>query len=276
MKSRVKGIITAVALLAGIVMAGPVMAADGNISDSDKYAWSENAGWFNFKPSDGGVTVNKTHLSGYAWAENIGWVKLGADGDGPYDNTDNTNWGVNMDASRNLSGYGWSESAGWINFNPADSQVTIDANGDFNGLAWSENLGWVKFNNSSPPYKVTANLPAASSSGGGGGCFIATAAFGSYMAPDVMALRHFRDEYLLTNALGAKFVELYYKYSPPVADYIAERETLRAVTRWALTPLIYGVKFPLQTMVILTGIISYLCIDLYRKRMVVRIGVRTR
>ncbi len=79
--------------------------------------------------------------------------------------------------------------------------------------------------------------------GGGGGCFIATAAFGSYMEPDVMVLRNFRDNYLMTNSAGRKFVDFYYKHSPPVADVIARHEGLRSVTRWALSPLVYGVKY---------------------------------
>ncbi|MFH1675096.1 MAG: YncE family protein [Pseudomonadota bacterium] len=74
--------------------------------------------------------------------------------------------------------------------------------------------------------------------GGGGGCFIATAAFGSYMEPHVKILRDFRDACLLTNRAGQAFVRLYYKYSPPVADFIADHEGLKTVARYALYPLV--------------------------------------
>ena len=85
----------------------------------------------------------------------------------------------------------------------------------------------------------------------GGGCFIATAAYGSYLEPEVMVLRNFRDNYLLTNKLGAKFVEFYYATSPPFASYIADHEALRTVIRYALTPVVYSAKYPLQTFFLL-------------------------
>jgi CSLREA domain-containing protein len=84
---------------------------------------------------------------------------------------------------------------------------------------------------------TTTDVPATSG-GGGSKCFIATAAFGTPMQEDVRYLRAFRDEYLLTNNVGRKFVEAYYSMSPPVADYIREHETLRSVIRTGLKPLV--------------------------------------
>lgn len=72
-------------------------------------------------------------------------------------------------------------------------------------------------------------------------CFIATAAFGSKFAPAVKLLRSFRDEYLLTNEFGRAFVAFYYRHSPPLANYIADREGLRVLTRVLLSPFIAGV-----------------------------------
>lgn len=100
----------------------------------------------------------------------------------------------------------------------------------------------------------------SSGGGGGGACFIATAAYGSYLDPHVEVLREFRDTYLITNAPGRTFVSFYYNVSPPIADFIRQHEALRSITRLALTPIIYGVKYPLGTLMFVgfaTGLAGY-------------------
>jgi nitrous oxidase accessory protein NosD len=64
-----------------------------------------------------------------------------------------------------------------------------------------------------------------------GGCFIATAAYGTETAKELDILREFRDAVLLPNSLGAEFVSLYYKISPPIANFIFQYEVLRTAVR---------------------------------------------
>jgi hypothetical protein len=76
-----------------------------------------------------------------------------------------------------------------------------------------------------------------------GGCFIATAAYGSALASEVVLLSRFRDEVLLPSRLGALFVTVYYQASPPLAALIARVGFLRTVTRsLLLAPLLRFLK----------------------------------
>ncbi len=71
------------------------------------------------------------------------------------------------------------------------------------------------------------------------GCFIATAAYGSYSAAQVKTLRDFRDHYLLTNAPGRAFVAWYYTHSPSAARYLNQHPALKPVVRGLLLPFVF-------------------------------------
>jgi Divergent InlB B-repeat domain len=62
-------------------------------------------------------------------------------------------------------------------------------------------------------------------------CFIATAAYGTPTAKQIDVLRQFRDGVLLKSTAGSQFVALYYRFSPPIADFIASNELLRTLVR---------------------------------------------
>ena len=70
------------------------------------------------------------------------------------------------------------------------------------------------------------------------GCFIATAAYGDPSHPDVEVLRQFRDRYLKKSRAGRAFVDLYYRYSPPVARFIAKHPVLKRLSRIMLYPAV--------------------------------------
>jgi len=81
-----------------------------------------------------------------------------------------------------------------------------------------------------------------SSSEGGGGCLIATAAFGSEMAPQVQFLRELRDNTVLQTQSGTSFMtgfnQFYYSFSPAVADLERENPIFKEAVKLTLTPLL--------------------------------------
>jgi len=76
----------------------------------------------------------------------------------------------------------------------------------------------------------------------GGGCLIATAAFGSELAPQVQLLREIRDNTILQTKSGSIFMtgfnQFYYSFSPAVADYERENTTFKEAVKLTLTPLL--------------------------------------
>jgi peptidyl-prolyl cis-trans isomerase B (cyclophilin B) len=79
-------------------------------------------------------------------------------------------------------------------------------------------------------------------SGNGGGCLIATATYGSEMALQVQQLRELRDNQLLQTESGSAFMttfnDIYYSFSPTIADYERENPLFKEAVKLAITPMI--------------------------------------
>ena len=76
----------------------------------------------------------------------------------------------------------------------------------------------------------------------GGGCLIATATYGSELSPEVQKLRELRDNSLLQTESGTNFInsfnDVYYSFSPYIADYERENPVFREMVKLAITPMI--------------------------------------
>jgi hypothetical protein len=90
----------------------------------------------------------------------------------------------------------------------------------------------------------------------GSGCFIATAAYGYYSAPEVKALREFRDHYLLTNSVGNAFVRWYYEHGPVAAAYLNAHPGYKPVVRAALLPAVGVALFLTKTSVLTKTVVA--------------------
>ena len=92
----------------------------------------------------------------------------------------------------------------------------------------------------SEPFKETKSTEEKSSKGGG--CLIATATYGSELAPQVQQLRELRDNKLLQTEAGtsfmAEFNQFYYSFSPTIADWERENPVFKEAVKITLTPMI--------------------------------------
>ena len=92
-------------------------------------------------------------------------------------------------------------------------------------------------------YSITANFWE------GEPCFIATATYGTTMAEEIEILRQFRDEYLLPSPVGQALVDLYYRISPPIAEFITEHPSLKPIVRAGLLPSVAMATISVNTTV---------------------------
>ena len=76
----------------------------------------------------------------------------------------------------------------------------------------------------------------------GGGCLVATATYGSELAPQVQQLRELRDNKILQTQTGSAFIknfnEFYYSFSPVIADYERQNPLFKELVKISITPLI--------------------------------------
>ncbi|MDR3001912.1 MAG: sel1 repeat family protein [Fibromonadaceae bacterium] len=70
------------------------------------------------------------------------------------------------------------------------------------------------------------------------GCYVATAVYGSYDAPEVLCLRQFRDKVLVPSIFGRLFISLYYRFSPPIAERLKEAQRINMFVRKVLDKVV--------------------------------------
>lgn len=126
---------------------------------------------------------------------------------------------------------------GLANLAFANAQLHSKQNGDYLGknLALQDKLNdYVRHiaqeaKEKFPEVNIPAPKELVANVGKKDGCFIATAATGSYDHPKVMVLRGYRDRTLMTNNVGRMFVRFYYSISPSIAKYVAKSAILRKI-----------------------------------------------
>jgi len=133
-----------------------------------------------------------------------------------------------------------------IAFSPLTSGVksaTLDISSD------DPDTGLVSVSLSGTGLVVTPPPPIG---GGGGGCGIVRA-YGDTDAPEVNALRGFRDRYLMPHATGRALVDLYYRVSPEVEGLISAHRSAQIAIRVILTPVVFWLLHPYGVLLCIMG-----------------------
>ena len=119
-----------------------------------------------------------------------------------------------------------------------DDVWVIDSNTDADRFSEYENRIYATMNS----FRYPASPPIENSSDNGGGCLIATATYGSEMATEVQQLRELRDNTLLNTESGTAFMgtfnDIYYSFSPVIADMEREHPMFKEAVKLAITPMI--------------------------------------
>jgi hypothetical protein len=104
------------------------------------------------------------------------------------------------------------------------------------------NIPTIQKQSTPTPTSTTQQTQQQTQQSNRGGCLIATAAFGSEMAPQVQFLREIRDNTVLQTESGTSFMtgfnQFYYSFSPAIADYERENPAFKEAVKLTLTPLL--------------------------------------
>ena len=218
---------------AGVAVSPDGKRAYATVPSLDKVVEVGNQRSLRISKQGGGIGVVTTSLGG---------IQCGSTCMASFDEGEVVSLLATADSGSDSRFRGWSG-----NSDCGDGQVTVTVN-----------LFCVARFEPAPPPPPPPSSSGSSGSGSGHGsshCFIATAAYGSWLNPHVLTLRKFRDRNLLTNSVGTWLVRFYYRHSPPIADYIRERETLRAMIRSVLAVIIYAIEYPLTAGFLLMSLV---------------------
>ena len=138
--------------------------------------------------------------------------------------------------------------SGGLTFNVKFKEITIASTDKFYTFAYSNGEDdfdnqLSRFEESLDSFKILSEPETTNNSEDeGGGCLIATATFGSEFAPQVQQLRELRDNTILSTQSGTAFMtgfnQLYYTFSPSVADFERENPVFKELVKISLTPML--------------------------------------
>jgi hypothetical protein len=119
---------------------------------------------------------------------------------------------------------------------PYEVMRILQTHGKLNAVKFvKDNTGWGL--KASKDY--VERLEGGNSRPGKKGCFIATACYGDYDAPEVRQLRLYRDQVLSASMAGRLLINVYYRCAPPLARWLSRSEHRRQWVRyWVLGPLL--------------------------------------
>ena len=240
---------------AGNTLTIPAMfIVEGNINNDGTII---NYGVFGSKGTltNNGSINNEAYFSNTGIIHNYGTIS----NEKEFGNTgDVHNYGtiINNEIIKNLLLQSWDVSGkdGVINnYGTIINNEIIKNLATINNYAIIENIGTITDNDPiestlTPPVVEDQSVPVVEEQSvpvveeKGGGCLIATATYGSELAPQVQQLRELRDNQLLNTASGSAFMstfnDVYYSFSPIIADYERENPYFKEAVKLAITPMI--------------------------------------